>query len=311
METHRRIVEALASCPGITLEIVYVDDGSSDGTRAILRRLAETTSFVRYVRLSRNFGHQPAVSAGLDAAGGDVVAVIDADLQDPPEVILGMLDLWREGYEVVYGVRGVRKEGWFKRLAYDIFYRIWKYAANITVPLDAGDFCIMDRKVVEALRCLPENGRFIRGLRAWVGFRQVGLPYERHARFAGNTKYPLGKLIKLGCDGIFNFSLLPLKFITLAGVTVFVFSLFAIVFLMVARLGGFTIFGHTPSEVPGYTSSMLLQLLLSGINMLCLGILGEYMGRLYDEAKRRPCSLIAEDSGAPQSEKTRAAGADE
>ncbi|WP_413203309.1 glycosyltransferase family 2 protein [Rhodospirillum sp. A1_3_36] len=295
-EAHHRLVDALGGLPEITMEVVYVDDGSRDGTRAILRELAQSDSRVRYIGLSRNFGHQPAVSAGLEVASGDVVAVIDADLQDPPEVILEMLDLWRQGNDVIYGVRTARKEGFFKRFAYNVFYRVWKYAADISVPLDAGDFCLMDRQVVDVLRNLPENGRFIRGLRAWVGFRQVGLRYQRHARFAGETKYPFLKLVKLGSDGIFNFSLLPLKLISVSGGVIFLSSLLAIVVLALARLANINVMGHALDEVPGYTSIVLLLLLLSGLNMLFLGVIGEYLGRLYTETKRRPTFVIAEDS---------------
>lgn len=295
-ETHRRLVEALGNIPTIAMNVVYVDDGSKDETGAILRDMAQSDQRVRYIRLSRNFGHQAAVSAGLEVANGDVVAVIDADLQDPPEVIIEMLDLWRRGNDVVYGVRTDRKENWFKRTAYDLFYRVWKYAAEIAVPLDAGDFCLMDRRVVDVLCALPENGRFIRGLRAWVGFQQVGLRYKRHARFAGETKYPLLKLIKLGGDGIFNFSLLPLKLITISGAAIFVSSLFAVIALTLARMVNISLMGHSLSDVPGYTSIVLLLLLLSGLNMLFLGVIGEYLGRLYTETKRRPTFVIAEDS---------------
>jgi len=290
--THQALIEHLGGRDDFDLEVVYVNDGSRDGTEGILLSLAETDPRVLLVSLSRNFGHQPAVSAGLDHAGGNIVAVIDADLQDPPAVIVDMIALWRQGHDVVYGVRAKRKESAFHRFAYAAFYRIYQRMAEIDVPVDSGDFALMDRRVVDAINRLPEKSRFLRGLRAWVGFRQIGLVYERAARAAGETKYPLSKLVRLAMDGILNFSTAPLALIsTLGMVTAAGAAIASVVFLM-NKTTGLSVFGMTFDWIPGFTAQILTSLFLGGVQLLSIGIVGQYIGRIYHEAKQRPPYVV-------------------
>ena len=291
--THNRIIEVLGGLKDIDLEVVYVDDGSKDRTLALLSEIAEGDRRVCILSLSRNFGHQPAITAGLRHASGDVVAVIDADLQDPVELVPEMLTKWREGYSVVYGVRRNRQESAQKILAYSIFYRLLSLLSDIEVPRDSGDFCLLDRGVVDAINRLPEKNRFVRGLRAWYGGRQIGVPYDRPSRAAGQTRYPVSKLLNLAFDGIVSFSLLPLRLIFWLGLGSFVFAMFGLVFFLAHRLIGFQVLGHSPDEVPGFTSLMLVVLLLSGVQLLSIGILGEYLGRVYSEVKNRPEYVLA------------------
>jgi dolichol-phosphate mannosyltransferase len=290
--THDRLIDVLGNRIEFDLEIVYVNDGSRDRTETILDRLADADRRVNVISFARNFGHQPALTAGLEYATGDVVAIIDADLQDPPEVILSMLEKWREGFDVVYGVRTKRKEGLFKRTAYTSFYRIYRMLANIDVHLDSGDFALMDRRVVDVLNSLPEKNRFIRGLRAWAGFRQTGCAYERAARSAGETKYPLHKLIRLAFDGIFNFSTAPLSMIFSLGLLTSIASMLAGLVYFAARIFGFSILGHRPEDVPGFTTLILTVLFFSGVQLISIGILGEYLGRIYQETKMRPTYVV-------------------
>lgn len=297
--THQRLLDSLGDSPEFALEIVYVNDGSFDRTEAILFELAEGDSRVRVISLSRNFGHQPAVTAGLAHVVGDIVAILDADLQDPPEVILQMIDKWREGFDVVYGVRFKRKEGFFKRLWYASFYRLYGLLADIDVQADSGDFALLDRRVVNLINSLPEKNRFVRGLRAWVGFRQTGLVYERAARAAGKTKYPSHKLMKLAFDGIFNFSTAPLTIIFVTGLIISLASVLVALVYIAARIGDFTIFGRSPGDVPGFTTIILAMFFFSGVQLISLGILGEYLGRLYQEAKMRPTYVVKEVRGEP------------
>ncbi|MBF0624452.1 MAG: glycosyltransferase family 2 protein [Magnetococcales bacterium] len=287
-QTHRRIMAALGQIPGLELECIYVNDGSSDGTLDLLRELEARHPNVVVLDFSRNFGHQAAVTAGMDAACGEVVVIIDADLQDPPEVIPLMLEKWRQGYQVVYGVRTRRKESLPKVLAYGLFYRIMRAVANIDVPLDSGDFALLDRKVVEVMRALPENNRFVRGLRAWSGFRQTGLVYQRQERAGGESKYTLRKLLRLAMDGIFNFSTAPLSLIFLAGLFISTAAILAMLVIVVSHWYGFTLFGHRLADAPGFTSLILAILFFSGVQLISIGILGEYLGRVYQEVKRRP-----------------------
>jgi dolichol-phosphate mannosyltransferase len=295
--THNRLIQVLGSHPDLDLEILYVNDGSRDQTEVILGKFAEADMRVNVISFARNFGHQPAVTAGLEYATGDAVAVIDADLQDPPEVIVDMLEKWRDGFDVVYGIRTKRKEGVLKRIAYNVFYRSYSMLANIDVPLDSGDFALMDRRVVDVLNSLPEKNRFVRGLRAWVGFRQTGCVYERAARSAGETKYPLHKLVKLAFDGIFNFSTTPLSLSFVIGVVTAVASMLAGSVYFAARLFGFSIFGHRPEDVPGFTTLILTLLFFSGVQLMSIGILGEYLGRIYQETKMRPCYVVGSVRG--------------
>ncbi len=293
-ETHRRLVEKLSVLPDIDLEIVYVDDGSSDRTPGLLRRIGDEDSRVCVVSLSRNFGHQPAVTVGLRHAVGDIAAIMDADLQDPVELVPQMIERWREGYAVVYGIRRGRKESVPKVLAYRLFYRIMARLADIDLPKDSGDFCLIDRSVIDAINRLPEKNRFVRGLRAWYGGRQCGIPYDRPARSAGRSNYSLKKLLNLAFDGIFNFSVAPLRMIFWLGLTISILSTLGLVFFLAHRIFGFEIFGHTPADVPGFTSLILAVLLLSGVQMLSLGVVGEYLGRVYLEVKNRPAYVVSQ-----------------
>jgi dolichol-phosphate mannosyltransferase len=295
--THQCLIKALGDNPMFTLEIIYVNDGSRDDTEEMLFDLERVDKRVKVISLSRNFGHQPAVTAGLAYSTGDVVAIIDADLQDPPEVILQMIDKWQEGFEVVYGIRTKRKEGLFRRFSYACFYRLYSSLASIDAQLDSGDFALLDRCVVDVLNSLPEKNRFIRGLRAWTGFRQTGLVYERAARAAGETKYTFSKLLKLAFDGLFNFSTAPLTIIFIMGIITAVTAVVAALVYLVARFGDFTILGHRPGDVPGFSTLIIAILFFSGVQLISVGILGEYLGRLYQEAKMRPSFIVKEVRG--------------
>lgn len=283
-ECHRRLT-AVLSAIGIPFEIVYVDDGSKDGTLAQMQRLHAADPNVGIVELSRNFGHQAAVTAGLDAAAGDVVVIIDADLQDPPELIADMLAKWREGYEVVYGVREERAgETPFKLRTANAFYRVINRMSEVPIPLDTGDFRLLDRKAVEALRQMPERHRLLRGMCSWVGFRQYGLPYSRAARFAGSTKYPLNEMLKLAMDGIASFSTVPLRLVTAIGAFAAVVSFVGILYALIVRL-------FTHYWVAGWALLFIGILFIGGLQMISLGIVGEYIGRIYGEVKQRPLYL--------------------
>jgi dolichol-phosphate mannosyltransferase len=291
--THERIIEALGSHEKFDLEVVYVDDGSKDRSPPLLSAIAEQDRRVSVITFSRNFGHQAAVTAGLRHALGDVVAIIDADLQDPVELIPEMFSKWREGYSVVYGVRRNRQEGLPKVWAYSIFYRVMSRVSAIEFPKDSGDFCLLDRSAVDTINRLPEKNRFVRGLRAWSGGRQVGLPYDRQRRAAGRPSYSFAKLVGLAFDGIFNFSVLPLRFIFWIGLGSSIAAMFGLAFFMLHRIFGFKVFGHTPADVPGFTSLILAILLVGGIQLLSIGVLGEYLGRIYLEVKNRPEYVVS------------------
>ncbi len=285
---------AAASTWNEDYEIVVVDDGSRDATLRILTEFAERDSRVKVLSFTRNFGHQAAVTAGLIHATGDIVAVIDADLQDPPEELYRFLEKIKEGYDVVYAVRVKRKEGVLKRAAYFSYYRLLRYLANIDMPLDAGDFCVLSRRALDALNALPERNRFVRGLRTWIGYRQIGVSYERHARAAGVPKYTFRSLVNLALDGVINFSYKPLRILALTGIAVGVFALIAAVIFLVQYMTNATVYGYNPRNAPGWTSLILAILSLSGLQLFGMGILGEYLGRLFEETKRRPPYLIAE-----------------
>ena len=290
-ETHARLSAALAAIPAIEYEILYVDDGSADRTAELLRGLRAGDRRVRVVQLSRNFGHQIAVTAGIEHATGDAVVLIDADLQDPPEVIGEMVDRWREGYEVAYGVRTDREgESAFKRWTASVFYRLMSKVTDTDIPVDTGDFRLMDRKVVDALLAMPERDRFVRGMVSWTGFRQVGVPYRRAARFAGESKYPIGKMLRLAIDGIASFSAAPLTIATYLGFFASAVALLGMAYALVLRV-------FTSNWVTGWTGMMLAILFLGGIQMISLGIIGEYVGRIYGESKRRPLYLVQERLG--------------
>lgn len=276
-------------------EIVLVDDGSRDKSLTIMRVMAAKDSHVRVVKLSRNFGHQPAISAGIKVAKGDAIIIMDGDLQDPPEELYRFLDKWREGYDVVYAVRTKRKEGFFKKLAYSSFYRLLAWVSDIEIPLDSGDFCVMDRKVVNVLvEEMPEQIRFVRGMRAYAGFKQVGVTYERAERAAGEVKYTFKKLMKLALDGLFGFSSFPLRLATYMGFFISIPSFLIGIFFVLHRIIGFKVFGHSPEETPGTATLAVGMYFLSGVILIILGILGEYIGRIYIEVKRRPFFVIDE-----------------
>ena len=302
-ELHRRITAAAAHWKD-EHELIIVDDGSTDDTFAILERLAAEDARLKVVSLTRNFGHQAAVTAGLHHARGSIVCVLDADLQDPPEEILPFINRVREGMDVVYAVRRKRKEGVFKRASYFLYYRILRRIATLDIPLDAGDFCVMNGDVVRAINSLPERNRFVRGLRTWVGYRQEGMPYERSARFAGEAKYTFFRLLKLGMDGIVNFSYRPLQLIMLLGMVVAVIAFALGVVVLAQYLGDFSIAGYNPRQARGWTSLVLILLFSSAVQLFCLGILGEYIGRLFDEAKRRPVYLVRRRIGIAPPDQT-------
>ena len=270
---------------GVPWELLAVDDGSTDGTGEMLKGLAETDGRVRVLRLSRNFGHQAALTAGLDHAQGDVVVTMDADLQDPPELIPPMLDEWRRGADVVHAVRELRhgERGW-RRWSIRLFYRIFGRLAKLENLTNAGDFRLLDRRALEAISSMRERSRFLRGMSVWIGFRQATVPYDRDARAAGETKYPPRKLIELAADGIVSFSYVPLRAAAVLGVIVSIGALIGIPVVVVLKLAG--------NYVPGIASVTIALLLLAGVQLLTLGIIGEYLARTYDEAKHRPIYLV-------------------
>ncbi|HTB13506.1 MAG TPA: glycosyltransferase family 2 protein [Bryobacteraceae bacterium] len=288
---YQRVTDASAAW-GEDHELIIVDDGSRDRTLQICERLASADSRLKILSLSRNFGHQAAVTAGLQHAAGDIVAVMDADLQDPPEELLPFIEKVRSGFDVVYAIRTKRKEGLLKRISYHLYYRILRKLATLDIPLDAGDFCVMRGEVVEAMNQLPERNRFVRGLRTWIGYRQTGLAYERAARFAGEPKYTFSRLVKLGLDGIINFSYRPLQIITYVGLMVALAAIVLGVAVFFLYASNATIWGFNPRQSRGWTSLILVLLFSSAVQMISLGILGEYIGRLFEETKRRPIYLL-------------------
>jgi glycosyltransferase involved in cell wall biosynthesis len=281
-------------------EIIVVDDGSRDSTLALCKQIAGRDPHFRVVSFSRNFGHQVAVSAGLRFSSGDLVAIIDADLQDPPEELSRFFAKCREGSDVVYAIREKRKESLFMRAAYHTYYRILARLAVINIAVDSGDFCVMSRRVVDAINALPERNRFVRGLRAWVGYRQTGLSYERQARQAGTPKYSVRGLINLGMDGVVNFSFRPLRIISVVGLTIGALALMAGGLFLVQYAFDLTIFGYNPRAARGWTSLILALLGLGGTQLLAIGILGEYVGRLFEETKRRPLFIVGETANVSE-----------
>ena len=272
----------------VSWELVLVDDGSTDGSTDKIRELAENDFHVRPVIFARNFGHQIAVTAGLDYARGDAVIIIDADLQDPPAVILDLIAKWKEGFEVVYAVRRKREgESWFKLFTASLFYRLIFRITDVKIPLDTGDFRLIDRKVVDVLGQMRERHRFLRGMAAWVGFRQVGVEYDRKERFAGKTKYPFSKMFKLALNAITSFSYFPLQLSTYLGFICAGISILAIPVVAYLRLSN-------QGALLGQATTLIAVLLLGGVQLITLGILGEYIGRIYDEAKGRPLYIVSE-----------------
>ncbi len=287
-ELHRRVGGVLDDLPGGPHEIVFVDDGSSDGTWEYLEALVAIDPRVRAISLSRNFGHQAALSAALDAVSGDVVVVMDGDLQDLPESIPRFLEEWRRGHDVVYAIRVQRKEGLVLRTCYALFYRLIARLSQVQLPIGAGDFSLMSRRVVELLRRQRESHRYIRGLRTWIGFRQIGVPVERDPRFAGESKYGWSKLFRLAFDGIFSFSILPLRAASVFGGVTVLASLAFSCYALYAKL----FLSQSPQ---GFTALLLLMAFLSGTQLLFLGVIGEYLGRVYEEVKRRPLYIVDQD----------------
>ncbi|MGA2204251.1 MAG: glycosyltransferase family 2 protein [Terriglobales bacterium] len=283
-ELVRRTSAVLDSLPGGPHEIVFVDDGSSDGTLGMLEAAAERDPRIVVVELSRNFGHQTALAAALDQVSGDVVILMDGDLQDPPEAIPTLVDQYRQGYDVVYAQRVNRKEPWWLRMCYYVFYRLLAALSSIELPLDAGDFGLMSRRVVDEIRAMPEHHRYLRGLRTWVGFRQIGIPVERAARHVGRTKYSPLKLLKLASDGIFAFSIVPLRAAAILGAVAITCSLLFALYSLYAKF-----WLHVPQ---GFTALIFVITFLSGMNLFFLGIIGEYVGRVYEEAKARPHYVV-------------------
>jgi dolichol-phosphate mannosyltransferase len=285
-ELHRRLTGALAELGDY--EIVLVDDGSTDRSWEQMRALAPSDPHLRLLRLSRNFGHQAALTAGLDAASGDAVILIDADLQDPPEVISTLVAKWREGFDVVYGLRTRRQgETRFKRWTASAFYRLLGGMTRVEIPADAGDFRLLSRRAVDALARMPERARFLRGMTSWLGFEQVGVHYERDPRYAGETKYPLRRMVGFALDAITSFSTTPIRIVTGLGFLLVVFC--AAVFGWVVYIKIFT-----STAVPGWTSVLAVVLLLGGMQLVALGIIGQYVGRIFEEAKQRPLYLVGE-----------------
>ncbi len=286
-ELYRRVREVMDST-GEPWELVLVDDGSTDGSTERIRELAASDRRVRPVIFARNFGHQIAVTAGLDYARGRAVVIIDADLQDPPEVILDLIAKWREGYEVVYAVRAAREgETWFKKTTAALFYRLIARITDVKIPLDTGDFRLLDRCVVDVMKQMRERHRFLRGMAAWVGFRQVGVPYKRAPRFAGETKYPFRKMLLLALNAITSFSYFPLQVATYFGFFSAGLAILAIPLVIILRASGSQAFY-------GQATTLIAVLFLGGVQLISLGILGEYVGRLYDEAKGRPLYIVRE-----------------
>ena len=292
-ELHRRLQEFLEKL-GLTTEVIFVNDGSRDRSMDLLRGLAEAEPRYRVLSFARNFGHQTAITAGVDYARGKAVVVMDADLQDPPEVVLAMVAKWREGFDVVYGRRRKRAgETWFKLVTARWFYRVFAAMIPIQVPLDTGDFRLMSRRVVVALRSLRETHRFVRGMVAWVGFKQTEVLYDRPGRFAGETKYPLRKMLRFALDGITSFSILPLRFATYLGMLTSTGSLGIIVWALLAKF-------VYKQVVQGWTATVIIIALFASVQLLMIGILGEYVGRIYEEVKRRPLYIVGDTVNLPR-----------
>ena len=287
----RRMIEVLESL-GQPFELVLVNDGSRDRSPEILRRLHEQDERVKVINFSRNFGLQAALTAGLDYARGQAIIVMDTDLQDPPEVVPQLIEKWREGFQLVYAQRAERAgETWFKKFTASAFYRLITKITSVQIPVDTGEFRLLDRKVVDAIKEMREYNRFMRGLSVWVGYRQTGIVYERDARKAGETKFPLKKMVRLALDGITSFSYLPLQLATYFGFTVALFALVGLIAVIVMRLTG------NQDAFHGQASTLVSVLFLGGVQLIFLGIIGEYLGRIYDEVKRRPLYIVAERLG--------------
>jgi polyisoprenyl-phosphate glycosyltransferase len=292
--THPRlkaVLEKISQDSHMRYEIIYIDDGSRDQTVALLNDISKDDDTIKLITLSRNFGHQAAVTAGLDHANSDCAVIIDADLQDPPELIADMVARWREGFDVVYGQRTDREgESRFKVATARAFYRGLNALSDVDIPLDVGDFRLIDRCVIDAIAKMPERDRFLRGMIAWVGFRQVALPYARAPRAAGESKYPLVKMIRFALDGILSFSLAPLRFVITMGTWIVVLAVLGIIYALINRL-------FTEQWVSGWTLLFIAIMFMGGVQLLVLGVIGEYVGRIYMSTKARPLYLVKADTG--------------
>ena len=288
---HSRLLQVLG--PELpSFEVVFVNDGSKDQSPQMLDQISKSDPRFKAIHFSRNFGHQAAVTAGLHAASGQTVVVIDADLQDPPELIHQMMDKWDEGYDVVYAQKKRREGiGPLKRSAYYLYYRILGSLSDIEVPPDTGDFCLMDRQIVDLLNAMPERNRYVRGLRAWLGFRQTAILFERPARFAGETKYPFKRMVGLAMDGILSLSKAPLRLAMYLG-----FFASAVSFILLIIFIGERLFG-SGQMTKGWASTIVVILFLGGIQLICLGVIGEFIGRIYDEVKQRPLYVVGRSTG--------------
>ena len=286
-ETYRRLTEVMHSTKE-AYELLFVNDGSRDRTAEIIKEYSEQDPAVVLLDFARNFGHQIAITAGMDYARGEAVVVIDADLQDPPELILEMIEKWKQGFDVVYAKRTKRKgETYFKKQTAAMFYRFLRAMTDIDIPLDTGDFRLLDRKVCNQMNSIQEKNRFVRGLVSWVGFKQIAVEYERDERLAGESKYPLKKMLKLSMDGITSFSYKPLKLASYAGVTLSGIGFIYLLVVLYLKL-------FTDSTITGWSSLIVIQLFFSGIILIILGMIGEYIGRIYDETKNRPLYIVRE-----------------
>jgi glycosyltransferase involved in cell wall biosynthesis len=274
-----------------TYEIIFVNDGSRDSSFDMVKDICNNDKNIRLISFSRNFGHQLAITAGMNNSNGKAVIVIDADLQDPPEVMLKMIEKWKEGYEVVYGKRLSReRETFFKKITAKAFYRILRVMTDVDIPVDTGDFRLIDRKVCEALKRVPERNRYVRGIISWLGFKQTGVEFTREERLAGETKYPLNKMVKFALDAIVSFSYKPLKLATITGLSISIFSFLYLIIIVFKKL-------FINDAINGWTSIVALSLFFNGLVLIILGIIGEYIGRIYDEVKGRPLYIIDEKVG--------------
>ncbi len=286
-ECYTRVVGILKNIRNYEYEIIFINDGSKDKTLAILENIAKSDTNVKVISFSRNFGHQAAVTAGIKYVTGDAIVIIDADLQDPPELIPEMLKLWEQGNEVIYGKRKTRMgESKFKLLTAKMFYKTLNALSDVEIPKDTGDFRLVDRKVIDVVNSMPEHNKFLRGLFSWVGFKQTAYEYERKERFAGKTKYPLKKMLKLAADGIISFSTKPLKIVGGLGITSIIISLVILIYSLVSYIF------ELNNLVPGWTSIMVAITLFSGVQLLSIWIMSEYIARIYDETKDRPQYIV-------------------
>lgn len=292
----KRLEDVLSGLP-YNYEIIFINDNSPDNTMSVLRGICSENPNVKVVSLSRNFGQQIATSAGLKYASGDAAIIMDDDLQDPPEFIPELTKKWEEGYQVVYAIRKSRQESFFKRIAYKLFYKILSKLSHISIPKDSGDFGLMDRKIVTIINEMPERDRFVRGLRAWVGFKQIGVEYNRDARHKGVPAYNLRKIMKLSIDGLLTFSNVPIKISSALGLIVSIIAFFGFIFTMLQKIITLYFPENPIAVIPGLSTIILAILFLGGVQLLSIGILGEYIGRIYNEIKQRPLFIVNETIG--------------